>query len=55
MRLKVVRRRDVSGWIASGKRQTDADCRNNKTQTKKNLKKGKAYGSKKSTIRNQHS
>ena len=55
MGLKVVRRRDVSGWITSGKRQTDADCRNNKTQTKKNLKKGKAYGSKKSTIRNQHS
>ena len=36
MGLKVVRRRDVSGWIAGGKRQTDADCRNNKTQTKKN-------------------
>ena len=35
MGLKVVRRQDVSGWIASGKRQTDVDCRNNKTQTKK--------------------
>ena len=36
MGLKVVRRRNVSGWIASGKRQTDVDYRNNKTQTKKN-------------------
>ena len=56
MRPKVVRRQEVSGRVASGTRQTDVDCRKNKiNQPKKFKKKGKAYGSKKSTIRNQHS
>ena len=55
MMPKVVRRREVSGWITSGKRQTDADCRKTKLINQKYLRKEKAYGSKKSTIRNQHS